>query len=65
MNDMIITLTFLKEERQIQGSITLDKAWKIEGDMELTPRLIWFMDKVQELNKEFKRRDNDNKYKEK
>lgn len=60
---MIITLTLLKEEREVQGSITFDKAWKIEGDIELTPRLIWLMDKIQELNKEFKRRDNDSNYK--
>jgi hypothetical protein len=41
------------------GKMIFDKAWSIEGNVLLTPRIIWFMNALQELSKEYKRRDMD------
>lgn len=55
---MIIEVTFMKSDGTDKTIMKLEGAWKIDGPMSLTPRVIWFMNAIQEISKEFKRRDN-------
>jgi len=53
---MILEIQFDNPEKG-PSKVIFNRVWRIEGDIELTSRLIWFMDKIQELTKEYKKRD--------
>lgn len=50
------------EERKILATLTYNRrGWVIEGDVVLTPRLVWFMDQIHQLQGEYKRRNKESK----
>ena len=55
---MIIQVTMWNtENEEIKLILNGNKGWTTEGNVKLTPRVIWFMNTLQEICKEFRVKD--------